>query len=109
MPTAETIQDAVSHVAAYIPEPTKGYEENVEQLLDTSGKNSYPIVAFTHLLVWQNKNGKHYSQKEAEAIKDFLTWVLTEGQKEENLAPGYIALPPEIAQIGLNAVNMIES
>lgn len=109
MPTAETIQEAVSHVATYIPEPTKGYEEDTKQLLDAPGDNSYPIVAFTHLLLWQNKNGKHYSQKEVETIKDFARWVLTEGQKEENLAPGYIALPSEIAQKGLNAVNMVES
>jgi len=107
-PTTETIQAAVSQVSSFIPDPTEGYREDIEQLLDAGGDNTYPIVAFTHLLVWQNKNGKHYSSEEAKAIKDFLTWVLTEGQKEENLAPGYVALPQEVAQIGLNAVNMIQ-
>ena len=108
-PTTETIQTAVSQVSAYIPNSTEGYKENIEQLLDAPGDNAYPIVAFTHFLVWQNKNGKHYSPEEAEAIKEFLTWILTEGQKEENLAPGYIALPSEVAQIGLNAIEMIQS
>ena len=107
-PTTETIQAAVSQVSSFIPDPTEGYREDIKQLLDAEGDNTYPIVAFTHLLVWQNKNGKHYSSEEAKAIKDFLTWVLTEGQKEENLAPGYVALPQEVAQIGLNAVNMIQ-
>jgi len=107
-PTKETIQAAVSQVSPFIPDPTEGYKEDIKQLLDAERNDTYPIVAFTHLLVWQNKNGKHYSPEEAKAIKDFLTWILTEGQKEEDLAPGYVALPQEVAQIGLNAVNMIQ-
>jgi len=105
----ETIQAAVAGVKANIPSPTLGYTEDLEQLLDAPGSNSYPIVAFTHILVWENKNCKHYSKDEAEAIKDFLTWVLTEGQKSENLAPGYMGLPSEVASIGINAVNMIKT
>lgn len=108
-PTTETIQSAVNQVSSFIPDPTEGYKEDIKQLLDAPGDNTYPIVAFTHLLVWQNKNGKHYSPEETKAIKGFLTWILTEGQKKENIASGYVALPPEVAQIGLNAVNMIQS
>ncbi len=108
-PTKESIQSAVSQVSSYIPSPVDGYKEDMKQLLNAPGNKSYPIVAFTHLLVWQNKDGKHYSAEEAEAIKDFLTWILTEGQKEENIAPGYVPLPEEVAQIGLDAVDMIES
>ncbi|RLF47139.1 MAG: phosphate ABC transporter substrate-binding protein PstS, partial [Thermoplasmata archaeon] len=77
------------------------------QLLNAPGNHSYPIVAFTHLLVWQNNGCRHYSSDEAAAIKDFLEWVLTEGQKPENMAPGYVGLPSEVTQIGLNAVNSI--
>ncbi len=107
-PTDETIKAAVSAVKANIPNPTEGYKENLKQMLDAPGNNSYPIVAFTHFLVWENKNGKHYSSEKAKAIKDFLTWVLTEGQKPEHLAPGYVGLPEDVAKIGLNAVNMIK-
>ncbi|XRO75851.1 phosphate ABC transporter substrate-binding protein PstS [Methanocaldococcus sp. 28A] len=107
-PTDETIKAAVSEVKAYIPKPTEGYKENLTQLLDAPGNNSYPIVAFTHLLVWENKNGKHYSPEKAKAIKDFLEWILTDGQKPENLAPGYVGLPKDVAKIGLDAVNMIK-
>ena len=106
-PTTETIQSAVSRVSSYIPSPTEGYKEDIKQLLNAPGDNSYPIVAFTHLLVWQNKDRKHYSPEKAKAIKDFLAWILTDGQKEENIAPGYVPLPPDVAQIGLNAVKMI--
>ncbi|BAD86053.1 ABC-type phosphate transport system, periplasmic component [Thermococcus kodakarensis KOD1] len=107
-PTDDAIKAAVAGVKAFIPSPTEGYKEDLNQLLNAPGENSYPIVAFTHLLVWQNKGGKHYSKEEVQAIKEFLRWVLTEGQKPENLAPGYVGLPPEVAKIGLQAVDMIE-
>ncbi len=107
-PTEETIKAAVANVKAFIPDPTEGYKEDLKQLLDAPGENSYPIVAFTHLLVWQNKGGKHYSPEKARAIKEFLRWVLTEGQKPENIAPGYVGLPKEVAEIGLRAVEMVQ-
>ncbi|AEC51155.1 ABC-type phosphate transport system, periplasmic component (PstS) [Pyrococcus sp. NA2] len=107
-PTEETIKAAVANVKAFIPDPTEGYKEDLKQLLNAPGENSYPIVAFTHLLVWQNKNGKHYTPEKARAIKEFLRWILTEGQKEEHLAPGYVGLPKEVAEIGLKAVEMIQ-
>lgn len=105
---ATTIKAAVESVKAYIPNPTEGYKEDLKLLLNAPGDDAYPIVAFTHLLVWENKNGKHYSKEKAKAIKDFLTWVLTEGQKPEHLAPGYVGLPESVAKIGLDAVNMIK-
>ncbi|WP_042698233.1 phosphate ABC transporter substrate-binding protein PstS [Thermococcus sp. PK] len=108
-PTDETIKAAVAGVKSFIPDPTEGYKEDTAQLMNAPGENSYPIVAFTHALVWQNKGGKHYSEEKAKAIKEFLRWVLTEGQKKENIAPGYVGLPPEVAQIGLKAVDMIET
>ncbi|HIH72392.1 MAG: Phosphate-binding protein [Thermococcales archaeon 44_46] len=108
-PTDETIKAAVAAVKFFIPDPTEGYKEDSAQLMNAPGENAYPIIAFTHALVWQNKGGKHYTKEEAEAIKDFLRWVLTEGQKPENIAPGYVGLPPEVAQIGLKAIEMIQT
>ncbi|WP_087036266.1 phosphate ABC transporter substrate-binding protein PstS [Thermococcus litoralis] len=108
-PTDETIKAAVAAVKSFIPDPTEGYKEDPAQLMNAPGENAYPIIAFTHALVWQNKGGKHYTKEEAEAIKDFLRWVLTEGQKPENIAPGYVGLPPEVAQIGLKAIEMIQT
>ena len=107
-PTNTSIKAAVAAVSSKIPPPTEGYKENLTQLLNAPGSNSYPIVAFTHILVWKNINGKHYSHDEAVAIKDFLKWILTEGQKSKNLAPGYVGLPQNVANIGLEAVNQIQ-
>ncbi len=108
VPNDKSIKAAVSAVKANIPDPTEGYKEDLKQMLDAPGKDSYPIVAFTHLLVWENKNGKHYTPEKAKAIKDFLKWILTEGQKPEYLAPGYVGLPKDVAEIGLKAVDMIK-
>ncbi|AEF95835.1 phosphate ABC transporter substrate-binding protein PstS [Methanotorris igneus] len=107
-PTDESIKAAVSGVKANIPDPTEGYKEDLKQMLNSPNENAYPIVAFTHLLVWENKNGKHYSPEKAKAIKEFLKWVLTEGQKPEHIAPGYVGLPSDVAKIGLDAINKIK-
>ncbi|AEH07068.1 phosphate ABC transporter substrate-binding protein PstS [Methanothermococcus okinawensis] len=108
VPDSKSIPAAVTGVKSKIPNPTEGYKEDLKQMLNAPGDDSYPIVAFTHILVWENKNGKHYSPEKAKAIKDFLTWVLTEGQKPEHWAPGYVGLPKSVANIGLNAVNSIK-
>ncbi len=107
-PTDSSIQAAVAGVSSNIPPPDKGYSENLKQLLNAHGNDSYPIVAFTHMLVWKNIDGKHYTHDEVTAIKEFMKWVLTEGQKPENLAPGYVGLPENVANIGLSAINQIQ-
>lgn len=57
-------------------------------LTETGGRNAYPIVTMTYLLI-----PTHIPDaKKQEAIKGFLAWMLTEGQKT---APslGYAPLP----------------
>ncbi len=99
----ETIKSAINAVKAYIPPPEEGYRENITQLLNADGENSYPIVAFSHALLW-----KSYPKEKAKAIKEFFTWVLTEGQKSENIIEGYVGLPKDVAEIGLKAIESIE-
>jgi len=109
LPSTASIKAAVSAVAANIPQPGEGYKENLTQLLDGKGNTTYPIVAFTHILIWENINDRHYTAEDARAIKAFLKWVLTDGQKDNNLAPGYVGLPESVAKIGLSAVDSIHS
>lgn len=99
----ETIKSAVSEVSVSIPSPYEGYKEDMKALLNAAGENSYPIVAFSHLVVWEQ-----YSDKsKEEAIKNFVKWVLTEGQKSENIVEGYVGLPPELTQKLLKDVGWI--
>ena len=102
-PSPETIKSAISRVSANVPPPTEGYKEKLEQFLEAPGENSYPIIAFSHMIVWGE-----YSPDKAEVIKDFITWVLMEGQKDENIMTGYVGLPEEVAEIGLSAIEIIK-
>lgn len=102
-PSPETIKSAVSRAGASVPPPTEGYKEKLEQFLDAPGENSYPIIAFSHMIVWSE-----YPSDKAEAIRDFITWILTEGQKDENIMTGYVGLPEEVAEIGLSAAEIIK-
>ncbi|MFP3908970.1 MAG: phosphate ABC transporter substrate-binding protein PstS [Archaeoglobaceae archaeon] len=98
----ETIKEAVSNVKSAVPAPSEGYKEDVKSLLNAEGENSYPVIAFSHMLMWKNYDNK---DKE-EALNEFVKWMLTEGQKEENLATGYVGLPEEITEKMLNEFGL---
>ncbi len=70
---------------------------------DPPGDDSYPIVTYSWMLLY----GSYPDQKKASALKDFVRWGITDGQKySESL--GYISLPPHIREIGLKAVDEIK-
>jgi phosphate transport system substrate-binding protein len=69
---------------------------------DPDGKDCYPIVTYTWLLVHKTYN----NPKLATALKALCKFALTDGQKD--CAPlGYIPLPPNGAQRALQAVDTI--
>ncbi|MEM0022198.1 MAG: phosphate ABC transporter substrate-binding protein PstS [Archaeoglobaceae archaeon] len=100
-PTDETISSAIVATKAFVPDPREGYKEDLKQFLNAPGENSYPIVAFSHVLLWES-----YEDKEvARAVKDFWKWVLTDGKKY--MLKGYVALPDEIVKSALDAIEKI--
>jgi len=91
-PTPETIKAAASQAQISVPAPTEGYREDIKAFLNVDGENAYPIVAFSHMVVWS-----HYPDEAKDrAIKDFVKWILTEGQKDENIVQGYVGLPADL-------------
>lgn len=70
---------------------------------DPSGAQDYPIATFTWITLYQ----KYPDAAKLKAIKDFVTYGLTEGQK---VAPelGYIPLPAPVVEKCLNALATIE-
>jgi len=67
------------------------------------GKDAYPIASFTWLLI----PAKIPDAIKREAIKDFLHWMLTDGQKfAEGLAYG--KLPREVVEKETQAISMIQ-
>lgn len=65
-------------------------------LVNQPGKDSYPIVGFTWLLVYQNQKDKVKGKK----LVEFLNWELKQGQK---MAPKMLYAP-----LPANVVKMVE-
>ncbi|MBO3768486.1 MAG: phosphate ABC transporter substrate-binding protein PstS [Thermoproteota archaeon] len=102
--TIDNIKAAVAAKAVTLP---KGDEcwENVS-LVNADGKNSYPIVSFTYILVFRDLSYLKDTEK-AKALVDFLKWAVTDGQK---YAPDlyYVPLPQEVVKIDLNTISLIK-
>lgn len=98
---AETISAAVSATKLFIPDPAEGYKEDIKLFINAPGEKSYPIVAFSHALVWE----KYDKKEEAIAVKEFWKWVLTEGRNY--IIEGYVPLPQDVAEIALKAIEKI--
>lgn len=70
---------------------------------DPDGKEDYPIVTFTWLLLYK----KYDNTPIGEAVKKFVNFGLTDGQKfAEEL--GYIPLPKEVIDKNLEALKSVE-
>jgi len=70
---------------------------------DPPGEDSYPMVTYSWLLLY----GSYPDQKKAKALKDFVKWGITDGQKfSEGL--GFISLPPTIQELGVKAIDGIQ-
>lgn len=77
---------SVTAAAAAAPMPAD-YRVSIT---NASGDKSYPIATYTWLLIYQKNAGN-----KGQIIKDFLVWMLDNGQK---MAPelGYAPLPPTV-------------
>jgi len=76
-------------------------------LLNTEGFDSYPIVSFTYMLVYQELNViPGMSQEKAEAIVQYLWYIIHDGQQ---LAPNlqYAALPQNVIDINEASIRSI--
>ncbi|WP_202320032.1 phosphate ABC transporter substrate-binding protein PstS [Archaeoglobus neptunius] len=98
--TPETIKAAATKI--YVPAPAEGYREDIKSFLNVDGENAYPIVAFSHMIIWS-----HYADEAKDrAVKNFVRWILTEGQKDENIVQGYVGLPTELAAKLIKEMNL---
>jgi phosphate transport system substrate-binding protein len=71
-------------------------------ITNASGKGAYPICSFTYLLI----PSKIDDPAKKKAIKDFLHWMLTEGQNDaEGLS--YAKLPKDVVAKELKAIAQI--
>lgn len=71
--------------------------------VDPEGANDYPIVSFTWLLLYK----KYDDAAKSKALKDFVAWGLTEGQKfSEEL--GYVPLPAPVVEKAQAALAIVQ-
>src|SRR5262249_17255571 len=70
-------------------------------ITNAGGETAYPISTFTWLLIYVNNSGG-----KGKVLKDFLTWMLEDGQK---IAPnlGYAPLPPKVKEMVNSAIQSI--
>jgi len=80
--------------SAPLPENLRGW------VPDPEGKDSYPIVTYTWLLVRKHDG----NSRTTAALKDVLKYCVTDGQKD-SVALGYIPLPEKVRQAELQAVD----
>jgi len=71
-------------------------------LPDPAGEDSYPIVTFSWLLLYD----RYADADKAAALKKFVAWGLTTGQRYSRDL-GYIALPPDVAARSLAALDRV--
>ena len=69
---------------------------------DPDGKDSYPIVTYSWLLLYKQYN----DPQKAAALKQYVKWALTEGQAF-NESLGYVRLAPPVVARALQAVESI--
>jgi ABC-type phosphate transport system substrate-binding protein len=70
---------------------------------DPDGDEAYPIVTYTWIITYK----KYADAKKADALKNVLTYCMTDGQKESD-SLGYIPLPAEIVEKGKAALAGIK-
>ena len=70
---------------------------------DPSGKDAYPIVTYTWLLLYK----QYPDKKKADALKDLLAYCLKDGQRDAEPL-GYIPLPDAVSDQVLNALQTVK-
>jgi phosphate transport system substrate-binding protein len=72
-------------------------------LADASGRRSYPIAAFTYLLI----PARAGDPKKDAFIRELLAWILTSGQRQA-AALGFVSIPPAIIAREQSAVAALQ-
>jgi phosphate transport system substrate-binding protein len=72
-------------------------------ITNAPGKNAYPISSFTWLLIPE----KFSDAGKRDAIKGFVTWMLTDGQSRTE-ALSYAKLPKEVVAMEKQALAKVQ-
>jgi phosphate transport system substrate-binding protein len=70
---------------------------------DPEGQDSYPVVTYSWLLLYKRYDDQH----KVAALRQYLTWCLTDGQSFSE-ALGYVRLAPHVVAQALSAVDHLQ-
>mgnify|MGYP001772616818 CR=1 FL=1 len=106
LPTRETVESAAKALVQILPRADEDWS-NVfpDETVDAPGRESYPITSYSFVILRQ----VYDDPVKIAILKEFFQWVLTEGQKDENVVRGYEPLPPEVAKIGLDGLKLLRT
>jgi phosphate transport system substrate-binding protein len=72
------------------------------RVFDGNPKSGYPITGLTWMMVYR----KYPDQAKADAVKNWIRWVLKDGQNV-NTQQGFAKIPPETAQLVLQELDTV--
>jgi len=114
-PTVENVATGAAaglerYTRKYGTKPAPEADWNPVSIEFSNPPQGYPIMSFTYVFLWKDYAAEGYGDAATKAalLKEFFKWVLTDGQKQENVVEGYIPLPSEVAKIGLEALNLVK-
>ena len=98
------------YVKKYGSKPAPDADWNPVSIEFTNPPRGYPILSFVYVFLWKDYSAEGYGDAATKAalLKEYFSWVLTEGQKPENVVEGYIPLPREVAELGLKALELVK-
>ncbi len=106
LPAREAVESAVKALVKVLPRADEDWSNIFpDETVDAPGKESYPITSFSFVILRQ----VYDNPIKATILKEFFQWVLTEGQKNENIVIGYEPLPAEVAMIGLEGLKLLKT
>jgi phosphate transport system substrate-binding protein len=97
---APAIKSITAAAAEALPQMPADYRLS---LVNQPGKDTYPIVGFTWLLVYEQQTDKIKGQK----LVDFLMWSLNHGHKYAS-SLGYAPLPESVVRKVENTIKLIK-
>lgn len=92
--------EGVTEAAATVKSMPSDYRVSIT---DAPGKNAYPISSFTYLLI----PAKAQDATKGKVIKDFLNWMLSQGQGEVS-SLDYAPLPTSVASKVKDTVSKLQ-
>lgn len=103
-PSLDSTKAAAAEQSA-LPAGDKSWE--LVSLIDSPGKDSYPIASFSYLLLYKELNtNPNINQEKAKALVDFISWAITDGQKFANPL-SYVPLPDQVVKLDQDTLKSL--